>query len=266
LVSSNLRAMKRLFLLLIMTCPFLTHGQSNYAVTVKGDTLRGEIQLMTYDLQDRIVVIRNKKKENFTSLQAPTLYLDSVLYKVQRLENGYRYMQVLKTGFLSLYGFRQKNQFGFDGRMLIKMDGSRLEVPNIGFKKQLSEFLIDCDVLAEKIRNSELGRKDLDEIIKLYNECAETKKTIQSITTAAISEPNKASSQQVLALEKLVTRVRGAGLPNQKDVDDLLADMATKLNNQQKIPNYQIGALKEYLTGKGLDAELTAFLTALEQN
>jgi hypothetical protein len=258
--------MTKYVLLLLVVLPLGTRAQGNYAVTVKGDTLRGEIQLMTYDLQDRIVVIRNKKKENYTSLQVPTLFLDSVLYKVQRLENGYRYMQLLKSGFLSLYGFRQKNQFGYDGRMLIKMDGSKLEVPNIGFKKQLSEFLVDCDLLAERIRNSELGRKDLDQIIDLYNDCAATKKAVQSITSAAMTEPNKASSPQLLALKSLAEKVQRAGLPNQKDVDDLLADMNSKLSNQQKIPNYQIGALKEYLAGKGLEAELTAFLAALEQN
>lgn len=256
--------MRKYAAVLLGLLPLFAMGQSNYAITIKGDTLRGEIQLMTYDLQDRLQITRNKKKENFTALQVPTLFLDSVLYKVQRLENGYRYMQVLKSGFLSLYGFRMKDQFGFDGRLLIKMDGSRLEVPNIGFKKQMGEFLGDCDLLAERIRNSELGRKDLDQIIDLYNECADTKKAVQTITSAAMVQPSAATAQQTAALEKLAARVRGAALANQKDVDDLLADMTTKLNNKQKIPNYQIGALKEYLAGKGLDSELNAFLGTLE--
>lgn len=265
LLSANLRIMrKHIFVLAGMVLPLFCSAQSNYAVTVKGDTLRGTIQLMTYDLQDRLVITRDKKKENYTALQVPTLYLDSVLYKVQRLDNGYRYMQVLKSGFLSLYGFRMKNQFGFDGRMLIKMDGSKLEVPNIGFKKQLSEFLGDCDVLAERIRNAELGRKEIDQIIDLYNECAETKKAVQTLTQAAMAAPNATATPQATALEKLAARVRGAALANQKDVDDLIADMATKLTNNQKIPNYQIGALKEFLAGKGLDAELNAFLSTLE--
>lgn len=251
--------------LLLLTIPLASAGQSNYAVTVRGDTLRGDMQVMTYDLQDRLVVVQNKKKKNYTALEVQTLYIDSVLYKVQRLENGYRYMQVLRSGFLSLYGFRMKNQFSYDGRMLIKMDGAWLEVPNLGFKKQMSEFLSDCDVLAEKIRAAELTRKDLDQIIDEYNECARTKKAIQLMTTAAIAPTGDTQSPQLEALKVLAARVQGVGLPNQKDVDDLLADLAAKLRAGQTIPNYQIGALKEFLAGKDVDAALSRFLESLNQ-
>lgn len=251
--------------LFLLTIPLASAGQSNYAVTVRGDTLRGDMQVMTYDLQDRLVVVQNKKKKNYTALEVQTLYIDSVLYKVQRLENGYRYMQVLKSGFLSLYGFRMKSQFTYDGRMLIKKDGSRLEVPNLGFKKQMSEFLADCDAVAEKIRSAELTRKDLDQIIDLYNTCAETKKPVQTITAAAFATPGNAQSPQLQALEALAASLQGTALPNQKDVDDLLADLAAKLRAGQTIPNYQIGALKEFLAGKGVDAALSRFLESLNQ-
>lgn len=257
--------MKAHFVCLIVMLPLVVRSQSDYAVTVRGDTLRGEIQIMTYDLQDRLLVARNKKKENYTALQAPTLFLDSALYKVQQLENGYRYMKVLKSGFLSLYAFRMKNQFTYDGRMLIKMDGSSEEVPNLGFKKRMSEYLADCDLLSEQIRKGELTRNDLEKIIDLYNECAETKKTVRSITSAALTSSVDESSPQLAALEKLQSKLKAASVSGNKDLDDLLSDLAAKLRARQTIPNYQIGALKEYLSGKNVDTELSNFLKTLEK-
>jgi hypothetical protein len=235
-------------------------AQGDYAVTAKGDTLRGEIQILTYDLQDRLQIVSDKKKQHYTCLQVPTVFIDSVVYRAQRHENGYRYMNLIKGGFLSLYGFRLKGQFGYDGRMLIRLDGKSMELPNIGFKKQMSDFLADCEALALQIKNSELGRKDLDEIIDTYNDCSKP----GSATAATVS----AAGERVLAaLENLSAKARTSAIANQKDLDDLLTDLSLKIKGNQKIPNYQIAALKEYLAGHtAAQAELTAFLDALAKN
>lgn len=240
-------------------CCLAAHGQGNYAVTAKGDTLRGEMQILTYDLQDRVQIVVNGKKQNYTSLQVPTIFLDSVLYRAQRHENGYRYMNLIQGGFLSLYGFRIKGQFGYDGRMLVRMDGKSMELPNIGFKKQMSEFLADCESLALQVKNAELGRRDIEKIITMYNDCSKS-----SPVTTAMSP----SSERVLAaLNNLAAKVRSAALSNPKDVDDLLTDLSSKIKANQKIPNYQIAALKEFLQGNSATAtELTALLAALAQD
>jgi hypothetical protein len=49
------------FLLLIA---FDSYSQADYAITLNGDTLRGRIKILTYDLLDRVQVVVEKKKSN----------------------------------------------------------------------------------------------------------------------------------------------------------------------------------------------------------
>ena len=111
--------MKFIFVLLAFAGSFSLFAQSDYAVTSKGDTLKGATKILTYDLLDRVQVKVNKKKKIYTALEVKAVFVDGVVYHTVKYDNGFRYMKLIKPGFLSLYGFRQLNQSAYDGQFLV---------------------------------------------------------------------------------------------------------------------------------------------------
>ena len=43
-----------------------SYAQADYAVTIKGDTLKGSAKILTYDLLDRVQIVVDKKKKNYS--------------------------------------------------------------------------------------------------------------------------------------------------------------------------------------------------------
>ena len=81
------------------------------------------------------------------------------------------FMKLLQPGYLSLYAYQPEDQTRFDGLFLKKMDGESMVVPNLGFKKYISRFLEDCPQVAQKVKDGELGKKELTELVDAYNGC-----------------------------------------------------------------------------------------------
>src|SRR5689334_10142042 len=130
--------MRTFILLLLASTTVQVYAQSDYLVSLKSDTLRGEVKILTYDAMDRATVKVNGKKETFTAVQVRSLFIDSMTYTPVQFEKTIRFMRVLRPGYLTLYGYRLPNQNNYDSRLLVKMNGQKLDVPNIGFKKYLS--------------------------------------------------------------------------------------------------------------------------------
>jgi hypothetical protein len=227
----------------------------DYVVSAKGDTLRGNVKLLTYDIQDRVQLTGPGKKQVFTALEVKTVMMDGELYKTQRYENSYRYMKLLKGGYLSLYAFRPKGQAAYDGRMLIKTTGQSAEVANLTFKKSTAAFVEDCPEVAADVRAGVYSRNELDKLIDQYNACM-----------AGPRPPGGATeSPTMVAWQMLQKKV--AGLPNfdkQNDVLDLLADIGQKIKNTQPVAGYQLDLLSQYLQGQAID-ELENFLDLVKK-
>lgn len=236
---------------------------ADYVVMTKGDTLRGEAKLLSYDLLDRVQISVNKKKTSYTAMQVKSVFTGNKLYHAQRYENSIRFMQVVKSGYLSLYQFKAANQATYDSRFLVKMGGKGIEVPNLGFKKLMIGFLEDCPEVSAKIKDEVLKRNDLDQIIDEYNVCIDTKtKLSKAVAVATITSNEKL--EVIKNLQAKVTAIET--LAGKKDVLDLLADISDKATRLQSIPNYQLEALKGYLNESEAKPELDKLLAVLKQN
>ena len=236
--------------------------QTGYVITVKGDTLRGEVKLLSYDIIDRVQLTVDKKKKSYTALEVKTISLNDLIYHSTRHDNRYQFMVLLKKGYLSLYGFRMEKQFNFDGRYLLKRDGESIEVPNLTFKKSMQEFLKDCISVSEQLKNGELGRKNLDTLITIYNSCIDQKSkqpTLSNIPTLAkeISRP---------ALDTLKAKVEKSDLNTKQDILDLIKDIDAKAKSKQPVPNYLIEGLKGYLGATEFKEDLENLITAIQKN
>ena len=239
-------------------------AQTNYLITSKADTLYGKIRILSYDLIDRVQIERAGKKEMFTALQVLTVEIDSQVYKPIQYDKKVMLMKLLKPGYLSLYAFRLPDKNFYDGRFLVRLDGTSLEVPNIGFKKILGTFLEDCEVIANQIKNGDLVKKELDKIIDEYNLCLKNVKNNEQPSVVAV--PTLVQNEKTIAIESLVKKIEAEDFPSKKDALDLLQDIQTKASKNETIPNYLSEGLKSYLSSvPSLTEDLERLLELLKK-
>lgn len=236
----------------------------DYIVTTKSDTLRGEIRILSYDRVDRVQLGSGKNKQVFPAFQVLSVRIDGQLYKPSRHETTVQLMKVLKGGYLSLYAYRMNNQTTYDGRYLVKMDGSSMELPNLTFKKSVSFYLEDCSSISERVKQGELSKKDIDLIIDEYNKCIEAKGSI--VTPVIVSEPVVITDNEKLTtIKSLLTKVEATDFSAKKDAVDLLKDIQSKVSKNESIPNYLTEGLKSYLSSQpALQQDLEKLLGLLK--
>jgi hypothetical protein len=216
-------------------------AQTDYAITAKGDTVRGDLKLLSYDLLDRLQVGSGRDKILFKAFEVREAVLDNERYRPVLWDNAYRLMKVIKDGYLSMLAFRLPNQTMFDGRMLMKKDGSKVELPNLAFKKIVASFVTECESVETKIKDGTLGRKDIDAIIDEFNEC------IAGRTALAKREARVDISlvDQLAAFQKQVETAAVA-----KDAQDMLADILDKVKQKGEVPNYLVEAFRSSLAAQ----------------
>jgi hypothetical protein len=233
------------FLSSILICaPLFLSAQNDYALTFKGDTVKGEIRILSYDLLDRVQINVQGKKTTLTALQVKSIKKNNNYYEAVRYDNSVRFMQVLKSGYLSYYAFNPTSQITWDGRFLYKRDGKGVELPNLSFKKILINFLSECPNICDRISHGEFARKDIEKIIDLYNECLQSKTEALNLVP---SRTNNENATIVSAIKNLTTKIEAENFLTKKDALDVLKDIQTKVAQNEKVPNYLIDGLKSYL-------------------
>lgn len=258
----KIQFMVRLLVVLILFS-FTLKAQTNYLVTSKADTLYGEVKVLTYDELDRAQINIDKKKKTFTALQVLSLNIEGQVYKPVQYDKSILFMKLLKSGYLSLYAYRLPNQNNYDGRFFMKLDGTTLEVPNLNFKRILSKYLEDCESISYKVKEGELGRKDLDQIIDDYNLCMSNK---SSVALSAAVPPVIISNEGTKAIDAILKKAEGEDFQSKKDALDLLRDIKSKVEKNETVPNYLTEGLKSYLSSvPALSDDLEKLLSLLKK-
>jgi hypothetical protein len=214
----------------------------DYIVSMKGDTLRGEVRLLSYDLMDRVQLAVAKKKTVYTAVQLRRVWYKSEEYAPVKHDNAIRLMKVVRTGFMSLYSFRLPNQMAYDGRLLVKLGSLPQEVPNLGFKRFVGAMVEDCPVVADRVKNGDLDRTKVEELVELYNKCVEANQA-QRFEAAA----EKVSNPTLDFINQMKDRVNASDLATKSDVNDLLNNISDKVKKNEPVPGYLKEGLKGYL-------------------
>lgn len=223
----------------------LTSAQTDYVVTIKSDTIHGKVKLLNYGKEQNVQITPAEgKKKTFPILQTRGLSLDGQVYHPVRTADSYVYMKLLKKGYLSLYASQLPNQTGWDGRYFVKRDGTSLEIPNLGFKKNVSRFLSDCESIETKLESGALSKQNLEAITDEYNSCLSAK-TNQSATVVTAPIEQKPVSSAWVQLEKEVTALEG--FSQKSDALEMIRDIQTKLSRNEKIPGFLVNGLKDTL-------------------
>ncbi len=262
--------MRNSCLLLFVLLASLSGYAQDFAVTHRGDTLNGEIRILNFGSDRKIQInSKDKKKTILPITQVKNLTIDSELYRPVKGPQGYAFMKIRKDGYLSLYAFQLPNQTTFDGMLIGKKDGTFLEVPNLGFKKAMTNFLSECESTATKIENGTLTKKDIEAIIDDFNACIDARSRTQQVAAvqpeikAPVETPHSAANST--AWQTLVDKVQA--LPDfegKSDVEDMLAEIKNKVSRSERIPNFLLEGVKSSLKDKGVDEELKAALASIK--
>lgn len=248
--------MHRLPFLLLSLLSFLTFHDvtaQDFAVTVKGDTLRGKIKLLQHDFEKRIQVLSEQNQKTTVSImQVHTVWVNNERFNPIRYNNQYIFMKLLKEGYLSLYSFQLDNQFSYDGRYLFKKDGKGMEVPNLVFKKNMSTFLQECEAVKSSIETGKLGRNELNQIIDEFNACIYKNSTLSYTPASVAVDPSTTA-----IWSDLQTKVEGSTLDTKADALEMISEVQAKLKRGEKLPKFLIEGLRESFEG---NIELTEAL------
>jgi hypothetical protein len=243
-----------LFIIICLTTYSLATAQSDYVVTIQGDTIKGKLKYLNYKTAKSVQVITpDGKKSVHPILKTKGFTLKNEVYHTVRRPEAYTYMKLVKDGYLKLYSFQQENQTTWDGRYLLKSDGSGQDVPNLTFKKTMTNFLLDCPSVIQKIEKGELTKTDINQIVDEYNNVISerTEKMLKEIEVA------KKASEKSTALSELETAIKnGSDFEGRSDALDMIADIKSKLVKGEKIPNFVVDGLKNTLQSQTAYAEL----------
>ncbi len=213
------------------------YAQTDFIVTLKGDTLFGEVFCVKQGPTQKIEYRAAKKKQYFMRVQVRTFRSKGEDYYPVRTPNGYQVMKLLKAGYLSLYAFQLENQLTWDGLYLQKKDGSGIEFSGLLFKKRMAHFTEDCPEVSRRIEEKELRRQDLNEMIDLYNHCIE-QKTVSQSTAMQYARQWQQLEQQVMAL---------AEFEGKTDALEMIKEIRNKLDNHEPIPRFLRESLRTAL-------------------
>jgi hypothetical protein len=243
-----------LLLILMLVVYHCSHAQE-YIVPLRGDTIKGDVRPAGIGITQRVQIIgQDGKKKSFGVTEVREFRYKEDVYRPIKGLNGYVFMKLIQDGYLGLYGFQPDNQTNYDGRFLMRKDGSGLEVPNLTFKKSITKFLSDCPSVSDKVENGDLGRRDIETIVSEYNNCINKNTTEVAVETKKL-DPLDALEQKV----KAKTTFEG-----QADALDMIADMKKKVQRKEKVPNFMVEGLKSALSSQtDLATDLDAALKVL---
>jgi hypothetical protein len=249
-----------LFILLMLV--YQCAGAQDFLVTTKGDTVFGETKPIMFSNDKKVTVVdKDKNKTTYSIFQIRTFSSRNDTFVPVRTGTGYTFMKVVKAGYLSFLKFQLENQVTFDGHYLLKMDGQGIEVPNLAFRKVISTFLSDCPVVAERVRDGELKKNELLNIVNEYNACIDKRSEQQ----AQVSAQKKVVEEKINSWDVLETKLKAkADFQGKQDALDMITDIKSKINRKEKVPNFIIEALKSSLSGAAVDTELAAALKELQ--
>jgi hypothetical protein len=249
-----------LFILLMLV--YQCAGAQDYVITTKGDSINGEIKTLFYGPEKKVqVTTDDKKKTVYSIFQTRRFHYRGEIYQPVKYDRGYTFMKVIKPGYLSLYAFQMENQVNYDGLILVKKDGARLEVPNLTFKKNMTKFLEDCEAVAEKIDKGELTKKNIQTIVDEYNACINTR----TLNDAKLITRTENASKKISSWDELETQIKSKGdFEGKADALEMVGEIKAKIKREEKVPNFMIEGLKSSLSKTDLTESLNKALAEIQ--
>lgn len=258
--------MRNFFAITILICYFsilgtLPAAAQDYILTTRGDSLTGELKPLIFGPQKKVQITQpDNKKTTFSLFEIRSYSMAGETFHPVKGINGYVFMKLIKPGYLSLYAFQLENQLRYDGLFLTKLDGTTLEVPNLGFRKFLAKYLEDCPAVADKIKTGDLGKKDLESIVDNYNQCVESR----TIDHHSVLVKKEDQTTRISAWDSLESSVKEKDFAEKADALEMIQEIKEKIRRGEKIPNFLLEGLKKSLVETGLTTQLDLAISEIK--
>ena len=233
------------FLFFLLLTYFSSNGQ-DYVITSKGDSIPGQVKPLMFGVDKKVQVTdESKKKQTFAIFQIKSYRFKGDVYQPVKGPDGYTFMKVVKSGYLSLYYYQLPNQVTYDGTFMQKMDGKGIDVPNLGFKKAMKNFLKECQDVADRIDEGSLSKKNLNDIVDEYNLCITGRTASKQKIVAAKVEQQKVINVWDVLEQKVKSQ---ADFDGKQNAIDMIQEIKGKISRSEKIPNFLVEGLKSSLS------------------
>lgn len=224
-----------LVLILLFRCAF-GHAQvksPDFVLPAVGDTLHGEVKYTFYNQNENLVVSTNNGRVLLDITKVRLAAFGGHLYKTVRFHDHYTLMQIIRQGYLTKYLYRSDPASSlFNAYYIGRPDGTGMEVPNIGFRKRIAEFLSDCPAVSQGLADKKWSRNDLDAVIDAYNACIASKTTVQETDTWTSFGANLKAAKD---------------FDGKRDAMDILDEIQSKLMNHQPVPDFLYRSMESTL-------------------
>lgn len=242
--------MKHTILLIIFSIISISgYSQKDQVITLQGDTLIGKVSFTTNSNQTQTIYIKNgKEKMQFKVYEIKSLVKGKNIYHTIKISDQYQLTLLKKEGYLSLYWFMDKfssTPQQFSAAILIKADGAQLIVPNLGFKKQVGNFLIDCNSVSTAFAEDEYKKSDINTIIDDYNNCID--KNTDKLEMASLK--SNLTNEKIDKINNLIRDIEKDGsLTDTESIVEMLNEVSAKIKEGDAIPNFLQNALSASLS------------------
>ncbi len=235
--------MLRISIILFFLFIYSASSAQDYVVTTKQDTLWGKVKYFSTTgarSTSRYLQLTPEegKKITYKILQIISFKINDEIYHTIKSNTGYTFMKLISSGYLSLYSYQPENQTTWDGRYFVKKDGALLDVPNLGFKKRVSQFLEDCPEVVKNVDSGVLNKSDLKEIVAAYNTCIEVKSNPTRVQKTPALEAWASLEAAVKALPQF---------DKKSDAVEMTHEILNKVSKNENVPSFLSNGLKESL-------------------
>ena len=242
-----------LLLFILSMLVYQCAGAQDYVLTTRGDSLTGEVRPLTYGPDKKVQIIsEDEKKTSLSLFEVRAFSSDGDVYHPVKGEKGYVFMKLLRPGYLSLYGYQMDNQNRYDGLFMKKADGEGMVVPNLGFKKYVSQFLEDCPDVAARIKEGDLNKKKLTELVDAYNQCIDER----TIDHRELLVRQEQQDPKINAWDSLEEKVKEQDFSQRRNALEMIAEIKKKIERKETIPNFLVEGLRNSLKDTGLITDL----------
>jgi len=225
---------------MLLLFPGLLFCQSDYLVTTRGDTVSGKI---TFQRTGRIeqAQVKAEKKAYYSAMDVLDVFMRGDHYRPIQFSGSVLFMKVLVDGYLSLLAFQPNGNMNYDGRLLQKKDATTFEIPNIGFKKNITKYLSEDEALVSKIDEGKYDRGDIDKIVSEYNARISSRSELkQAEVKQAVEERGKLD-----LLDSFQSGVEQADIVEKADLLEMIKDLREMIKDNRSVPSYLSKSIRE---------------------
>ena len=160
--------------ILLLNSQLIKAQNTEYYIDNSRDTIFEKIKLplKSQDIADYFYIGSESKKIYANSVL--TVFKEDQYISVNHYNRHYLMRCEACNGYLKILEYKNKGELNYDGKILLKENGDKVDVPMFGFRQKIALFLKDC-MSDSSFEKKYLKKSNLKKIVEDYNSCISSK-------------------------------------------------------------------------------------------